>query len=454
MGGGDLNLKKSWHPQLVSNQRKVWDAEKKALEERKRTDLLLKERAQERSLQELQQLQEAAGGPKRLNRVDWMYNGPAAGQSGTTEEMEGYLLGKRRIDGLIKGNDNRNSEQSSKDGPFMAVQQNANSVRDTAAKIREDPFLSIKKKEQAAYEAMMNDPVKRRALLKAAGREPPPTEREHKRRKHHHRDDDDDERRSRHRPAPRSPSPKQDNRAARLAAMQQNASDLDQDRDRRLADIAARERSEREAEEASRARDSKYGNKGEFVHGLNRRAGEIGLAERMRRVSFLQSMSLRYLVQNYVHDIFVDGTHLELSLWDTAGQEEFDRLRSLSYDDTQAIMLCFSVDNADSLENVATKWMAEIAEHCQGAKLVLVALKCDLREDQEKEDGEDGGSHTKRPVSYSQGLEVAKRIGALRYLECSAMKNRGVNEAFTEAARVALSVKPAKSRDDRKCIVM
>ena len=44
-------------------------------------------------------------------------------------------------------------------------------------------------------------------------------------------------------------------------------------------------------------------------------------------------------------DVFVDGIHMELSLWDTAGQEEFDRLRSLSYDDTQAIMLCFSVCN-------------------------------------------------------------------------------------------------------------
>lgn len=49
------------------------------------------------------------------------------------------------------------------------------------------------------------------------------------------------------------------------------------------------------------------------------------------------------MFENYVHDIFVDGIHMELSLWDTAGQEEFDRLRSLSYDDTQAIMLCFSV---------------------------------------------------------------------------------------------------------------
>jgi Rho family, other len=50
--------------------------------------------------------------------------------------------------------------------------------------------------------------------------------------------------------------------------------------------------------------------------------------------------------ENYVHDIFVDNIHMELSLWDTAGQEEFDRLRSLSYDDTQAIMLCFSVSLA------------------------------------------------------------------------------------------------------------
>ena len=55
------------------------------------------------------------------------------------------------------------------------------------------------------------------------------------------------------------------------------------------------------------------------------------------------------MFENYVHDIFVDNIHMELSLWDTAGQEEFDRLRSLSYDDTQAIMLCFSVSTRGQL---------------------------------------------------------------------------------------------------------
>lgn len=163
--------------------------------------------------------------------------------------------------------------------------------------------------------------------------------------------------------------------------------------------------------------------------------------------------------ENYVHDIFVDNVHIELSLWDTAGQEEFDRLRSLSYDDTDLIMLCYSVDSKDSLENVESKWVGEIAENCPGVKLVLVALKCDLREqgDEEADEAMPGGqqpqpSREKVPtINYDQGLEVARRIGASRYLECSAMKNRGVNEAFTEAARVALSV---KDREGSKCSVI
>lgn len=155
--------------------------------------------------------------------------------------------------------------------------------------------------------------------------------------------------------------------------------------------------------------------------------------------------------ENYVHDIFIDNTHVELSLWDTAGQEEFDRLRSLSYDDTHAIMLCFSVDSRDSLENVETKWVGEIAENCPGVKLVLVALKCDLRK---REDADDDDPEPEKPmINYDEGLKVAEKIKALRYLECSAMKNRGVNEAFTEAARVALTVKTPKDKS-KSCTVM
>ncbi|BFZ58662.1 Rho GTPase [Savitreella phatthalungensis] len=154
--------------------------------------------------------------------------------------------------------------------------------------------------------------------------------------------------------------------------------------------------------------------------------------------------------ENYIHDIFIDGQAVELSLWDTAGQEEFDRLRSLSYSDTHVIMCCFSVDSPDSLENVQTKWVGEIAEHCDGVKLVLVALKCDLREQEALSpvspgggSGVGSGAGARRIISYEEGLAVAKRIKAVRYLECSAKHNRGVTEAFTEAARTALMARPA-----------
>ena len=77
----------------------------------------------------------------------------------------------------------------------------------------------------------------------------------------------------------------------------------------------------------------------------------------------------------------MDGQIVELSLWDTAGQEEFDKIRLLSYQDTHVFLLCFSVENRDSFENIPDKWMEEVIEHSAYAKIVLVALKCDLRQE-------------------------------------------------------------------------
>ncbi len=199
--GGDLNLKKSWHPVLMSNQRRVWEEEKKALDERKRTEQRIKELKEERAKEEIQAKLEAAGSRKRVDRVDWMYQGPSSGQAGTTEEMEGYLLGKRRIDGLIKGTENKKLEKQASEDSFMAL-QHTNTLRDTAAKIREDPMLAIKKQEQAAYEAMMNDPIKRRQLLALARKgeeKKEKKEKRHRRHHHRHRDDSEDERRHKRR---------------------------------------------------------------------------------------------------------------------------------------------------------------------------------------------------------------------------------------------------------------
>ena len=54
------------------------------------------------------------------------------------------------------------------------------------------------------------------------------------------------------------------------------------------------------------------------------------------------------------------SSQVELALWDTAGQEDYDRLRPLSYPDTDVILMCFSIDNPDSLENIPEKWTPEV----------------------------------------------------------------------------------------------
>lgn len=79
-----------------------------------------------------------------------------------------------------------------------------------------------------------------------------------------------------------------------------------------------------------------------WIVSLTRYIGKTSLLNVFTR-GFFPTVYEPTVFENYVHDIFVDNMHMQLSLWDTAGQEEFDRLRSLSYDDTQAIMLCFSV---------------------------------------------------------------------------------------------------------------
>lgn len=182
MGGGDLNMKKSWHPALLVNQERVWKAQKEANEEKKALQQLRKEREEERQLAELQRMQEAATGKKRVEKLDWMYAAPSAedgamGGRMSERELEDYLLGKKRVDEVLAAGDKNvsgpgalgsvlTSQVGASHREFVAV-QNANTARDTAAKIREDPVLAMKKAEQAAIAALMNRPDIRRQLKQA-----------------------------------------------------------------------------------------------------------------------------------------------------------------------------------------------------------------------------------------------------------------------------------------------
>ncbi|KAJ3540316.1 hypothetical protein NMY22_g4346 [Coprinellus aureogranulatus] len=166
MGGGDLNMKKSWHPLLLKNQERVWLEEKKALEEKKKLDQLRKEKEEERQLQELQRLQEEQTGKKRTDKLEWMYATPASGSAANPNDLEDYLLGKKRVDKILTADEHAKLGASHKN--FIAV-QNANNARDIAAKIREDPLLAIKQQEQAALQALANNPLRLRELQERNG---------------------------------------------------------------------------------------------------------------------------------------------------------------------------------------------------------------------------------------------------------------------------------------------
>ncbi|CAK8697423.1 ras-like GTP-binding protein RHO [Clavelina lepadiformis] len=147
--------------------------------------------------------------------------------------------------------------------------------------------------------------------------------------------------------------------------------------------------------------------------------------------------------ENYVADIEVEGRQVELALWDTAGQEDYDRLRPLSYPDTDVILVCFSIDSPDSLENISEKWMPEVKHFCPNVPIVLVGNKKDLRHDEETR--AELAQHKQEPVTYEQGQRIAAAIGAARYLECSAKNKEGVREVFEVATQLAIMKKKKKS---------
>ncbi|VDO26442.1 unnamed protein product [Onchocerca flexuosa] len=140
--------------------------------------------------------------------------------------------------------------------------------------------------------------------------------------------------------------------------------------------------------------------------------------------------------ENYVADIEVDGKQVELALWDTAGQEDYDRLRPLSYPDTDVILMCFSIDSPDSLENIPEKWTPE-------------AGFFNLRNDQQTI--RELAKMKQEPVRSEQGRAIAEQIGAFAYLECSAKAKEGIREVFEKATQAALQQKKKKKS---KCDIL
>jgi len=114
--------------------------------------------------------------------------------------------------------------------------------------------------------------------------------------------------------------------------------------------------------------------------------------------------------------------------------------------------VCFSIISPSSFENVSAKWYPEISHHCPNTPQILVGTKLDLREDAETlQRLREKNMH---PISYEQGMQKAKEINARKFMECSALTQKGLKAVFDEAIRVVLQPQSQMKKGHNRCSII
>ncbi|XP_052218364.1 cdc42 homolog [Dreissena polymorpha] len=137
-----------------------------------------------------------------------------------------------------------------------------------------------------------------------------------------------------------------------------------------------------------------------------------------------------------------------LGLFDTAGQEDYDRLRVLAYPDTDVFVVCFSVMSPASFENVEKKWRPEVHHYGEQTPFILVGTQVDLRDNYFELQRLQ--KNRQKPVSYEMGLRLANRVGANCYVECSALTQKGLKAVFDNAILAVINPQPGSRRTRKK----
>ncbi|KAA0707479.1 Cell division control protein 42 -like protein G25K GTP-binding protein [Triplophysa tibetana] len=142
---------------------------------------------------------------------------------------------------------------------------------------------------------------------------------------------------------------------------------------------------------------------------------------------------------NYAVTVMIGGEPYTLGLFDTAGQEDYDRLRPLSYPQTDVFLVCFSVVSPSSFENVKEK-----------TPFLLVGTQIDLRDDPSTI--EKLAKNKQKPITPETAEKLARDLKAVKYVECSALTQKGLKNVFDEAILAALE--PPEPKKKRKCVLL
>lgn len=172
------------------------------------------------------------------------------------------------------------------------------------------------------------------------------------------------------------------------------------------------------------------------------------------KTSLLISYAKNNFPTEYVPTVFENYTARKkrnddtilLHLWDTAGQEEYDRLRPLSYPGADVVLLCFSTVSQASHDAIRDKWAPEVNHYIPEVPHILVGTKIDLREAQHP----DPNSGKFEPITPEMGQAMAKQIKAAKYLEVSSKTRQGLEDVFNQAIDLVLEMRgiPSKSEGE------
>ncbi|KIM19617.1 hypothetical protein M408DRAFT_197635 [Serendipita vermifera MAFF 305830] len=147
---------------------------------------------------------------------------------------------------------------------------------------------------------------------------------------------------------------------------------------------------------------------------------------------------------NYTEEIVINGKMVHLRFWDTLGGEMYDRSRPLRYFRSGIILICFAIDNRESFLNITRRWCPEIMAFCSVPKvpILLIGCKADLRDNA-------NGNETSSPkklVTSEEGNAAAAAIGAIKYMECSAVTGKDTRDVLMQVAQIAGSWNPQLAR--------
>ncbi|KAF8190353.1 GTP binding protein Cdc42 [Mycena galopus ATCC 62051] len=161
---------------------------------------------------------------------------------------------------------------------------------------------------------------------------------------------------------------------------------------------------------------------------------------------------------NYSVEVKIEETAYTLWVGDTGGGgEDYDRLRPLSYPQTDVFLICFKATWPSSFSHVRDKWAPEIGHYCPDVPFLIVATQIDLRQLRDSSQVEKLAGQRQALISTEEGENLAHELGAAKYVECSAVTQEGLRDVFEEAVIACRKWPVEQARSKRlgvKCVIV